>query len=373
VSTIITSVPAHRRVRTPWRLAALLTLLAWPLVLSDPAAPGVAALFLATAMLTALVVRPRVGGALDIALAAIVCLALLLLLPLPPRLAALLRAGGLGNAPTVAPTTPLLLAGGLAVFSTARHVLSRGGLRRLVAGIGGLGVALSAAAVLGLALDAAWTTVATSHVPAWLVMALPTCLSHLLSRTPSEAGRSRGNAQLPRTAALPPGSFAAAPVAAASASAALGLIVAAAHAAALALAIALVPAAYVLLRRRSLSGRARWAAPAIAVVFAAGLADASTGIVQGGAVAATPPFWVQVGTAGAPLALAVLAACAVFVRAATRAMRHERERTRLFIRAGAACGLGAVGVLGLWDAPLASPATTALAAVLAAIVVHERR
>ena len=67
----------------------------------------------------------------------------------------------------------------------------------------------------------------------------------------------------------------------------------------------------------------------------------------------------------------VLAAVA-FVRVARQRLRGDRSGMR-WVRAGAACGLGAVAIQSIWETGLAMSANATLAAVLAAIVVHERR
>ena len=58
-----------------------------------------------------------------------------------------------------------------------------------------------------------------------------------------------------------------------------------------------------------------------------------------------------------------------FVRRARRAMREDRSGM-YWLRLGAASGLVAIAVQGLFEGPLLTPANAALAAVLAAIVVH---
>lgn len=68
---------------------------------------------------------------------------------------------------------------------------------------------------------------------------------------------------------------------------------------------------------------------------------------------------------GVPCALALMA----FVRRARRAMREDRSGM-YWLRLGAASGLVAIAVQGLFEGPLLTPANAALAAVLAAIVVH---
>jgi O-antigen ligase len=67
----------------------------------------------------------------------------------------------------------------------------------------------------------------------------------------------------------------------------------------------------------------------------------------------------------------VLAAVA-FVRVARQRLGVDRSGMR-WVRAGAACGLGAVAIQSIWETGLVMSANAMLAAVLAAIVVHERR
>ncbi len=69
-----------------------------------------------------------------------------------------------------------------------------------------------------------------------------------------------------------------------------------------------------------------------------------------------------------PFALAAVA----FIRAARRSLGTDRSGM-WWVRAGAACGLGAVAIQSIWETGLVMSANAALAAVLAAIVVHERR
>ncbi|HYE89052.1 MAG TPA: O-antigen ligase family protein, partial [Vicinamibacterales bacterium] len=78
-----------------------------------------------------------------------------------------------------------------------------------------------------------------------------------------------------------------------------------------------------------------------------------------------------VAEGGLLLLLPALAAVATFVAAAARAIRRDRTE-RAWMRAGAAAGLIGVAVQSIWEIPLAMPANAVLAAVLAALVVHER-
>ncbi len=74
---------------------------------------------------------------------------------------------------------------------------------------------------------------------------------------------------------------------------------------------------------------------------------------------------------GVLLAGAVILALAAFLRTA-RARLTERPSGLFWIRAGAACGLGAVALQSVWETGLVMPANGALAALLAAIVIFER-
>jgi hypothetical protein len=73
---------------------------------------------------------------------------------------------------------------------------------------------------------------------------------------------------------------------------------------------------------------------------------------------------------GLLLAIPAAVAIGLFVRAAARALRADTSSSR-WIRAGAACGLGALAIQCLWESSLTLPANAGLAAVLAAILVHQ--
>ena len=68
---------------------------------------------------------------------------------------------------------------------------------------------------------------------------------------------------------------------------------------------------------------------------------------------------------GIPVALAL----AAFVRAAWRSLEADRSGV-FWIRAGAASGLCGVAIQSLWETGLTAPANAALAAALAAMVLH---
>jgi len=80
--------------------------------------------------------------------------------------------------------------------------------------------------------------------------------------------------------------------------------------------------------------------------------------------------YLQVASEGGLLVgLPVVLALAAFVRVAWRSL--EMDPSGLFwIRAGAAAGLCGVAVQSLWETGLTAPANAAMAAVLAAMVIH---
>ena len=73
------------------------------------------------------------------------------------------------------------------------------------------------------------------------------------------------------------------------------------------------------------------------------------------------------------LLLSVPAALALAAYARQAARRAREDRSGMFwIRCGALCGLGAAALQSVWETGLTMPANSALAAVLAALAVHER-
>ena len=80
--------------------------------------------------------------------------------------------------------------------------------------------------------------------------------------------------------------------------------------------------------------------------------------------------YLQVAAEGGVLVgLPVFLALAAFARAAANRLAADRSGM-YWIRAGAAAGLAGVAVQSVWETGLTTPANAALAAVLAAIVVH---
>jgi O-antigen ligase len=74
---------------------------------------------------------------------------------------------------------------------------------------------------------------------------------------------------------------------------------------------------------------------------------------------------------GLLLAGAVGLVLAAFARLARQRIASDQSGM-VWIRIGAACGLGAVALQSAWETGLVMPANAALAALLAAVVVHER-
>jgi O-antigen ligase len=74
---------------------------------------------------------------------------------------------------------------------------------------------------------------------------------------------------------------------------------------------------------------------------------------------------------GIALAGVVALAIGLFAAAARRRIAHDASGL-VWIRIGAACGLGALALQSVWETGLVMPANAALAALLASIVLHER-
>jgi O-antigen ligase len=82
--------------------------------------------------------------------------------------------------------------------------------------------------------------------------------------------------------------------------------------------------------------------------------------------------YLQLATEGGLVLVAVFVfSLAGFVRTAYARVTSD-ESGLFWIRVGAACGLAAVALQSLWETGLVMPANAALAALLAALAVHER-
>jgi O-Antigen ligase len=328
----------------------------------------------------------------------------------------------------------IVSAGATAYFWIARAQFRRGGVRFTVRMVSAIGLGLSLLAIAQAATagrDIYWRFrtefegplpfgpfVNRNHFATWVIMALPLCLSYLAARSATRAKepefaspRSRlARAIDPRTAWLM----------AAAATMAVAVLLSLSRSGALALGVS--GAATVLLCRRRLThqrGPRVLAMAALVVVCGlawadipalrgrlagapAGLANRMTiwretiPIVRDFPLTGTGPgtyqramfvyqrstrdvyfnqahnHYLQVAAEGGALLVAVVTiALVAFVRAARE--RLTTETSGLFwMRAGAACGLGAVALQSVWETGLVMPANATLAALLAAIVIHDR-
>ncbi|HSC28642.1 MAG TPA: hypothetical protein VLD67_15300, partial [Vicinamibacterales bacterium] len=145
----------------------MLVLILWPLMAFGGTHASTAVPFGIACVVCALVVRPRLRGQLDAALLLLLSTVALQLTPLPAALVQLLspHAGSVREALTLDPGAtrtslwPLTIddrstvwalveaAGAVALFFAARGQLERGGVRRVVRGIIGIGFAASVLAI----------------------------------------------------------------------------------------------------------------------------------------------------------------------------------------------------------------------------------
>jgi putative inorganic carbon (HCO3(-)) transporter len=328
-----------------------------------------------------------------------------------------------------------VFAGSIAIFWSARTQFRQGGVRQIVRLISMLGFAVSVlaiaqAATAGRRIYWRFSTefegplpfgpfINRNHFATWAIMALPLVLGYLAARAGTRGGRPAhvsGRARIahmidPRTAWLT--------AAAVAILVALLLSLSRSGMTALALSGTLT---FVLARRRLDRQRRRGLIATGVVVLLLGLAWAdipalrerfagtSTGIsnrmtiwretvpaVRDFPVAGTGAgtyqramfmyqrsdrtvfynqahnHYLQAAVEGGALLLAALILClAALVRTARRRLSEDTSAL-LWIRIGAACGLGAVALQSAWETGLVMPANAALAAVLTAIVVCEPR
>jgi O-antigen ligase len=328
----------------------------------------------------------------------------------------------------------IVTAGAVAMFGAARTLFRRGGVRRTVRMVSAAGFAVSLLAIAQAATagrDIYWRFrtefegplpfgpfVNRNHFATWTIMALPLCLGYIAARAGAEtdepghaSARSRlAHAIDPRTSWLM----------AASVAMLVALLLSLSRSGALALGVSAL--ATVALCRQRLDRRRRrrvLAVSAIVVVCALAWADipalrervagAQTGVANRLTIwRETLPivgdFWLtgtgagtyqramfvyqqstravyfnqahnhylQVAAEGGLLLVGtVIVVLAAFVRAARERLTSDGSGV-FWIRAGAACGLGAVALQSVWETGLVMPANAALAALLAALVVHER-
>jgi hypothetical protein len=328
----------------------------------------------------------------------------------------------------------IVTAGATALFWMARAQFRRGGVRQTVRMVSAAGVAVSLLAIAQAATagrDIYWRYrtefegplpfgpfVNRNHFATWAIMALPLCLGYLTARTGAKtdepehaSARTRlAHAIDPRTAWLM----------AASVTMLVALLLSLSRSGALALGISATLTVALCRQRLDRRRRRRVLSTAAAVVVCGLLwadipalrdrvAGAQTGVANRLTIwRETMPivrdFWLTgtgAGTyqrsmfvyqrsnrtvyfnqahnhylqvaaeGGLLLAGAVIIVLAAFVRTARAHLTGDMSGL-FWIRAGAACGLGAVALQSVWETGLVMPANAALAALLAALVVHDR-
>jgi hypothetical protein len=440
---------------------ALFALLIWPLAAFGGRSAATAIPVAVTCLVFAILLQPvfgvrpgpRFGSGFDHAVLALLALSALQLLPLPAAIVALVspHAAVVNNALAIDGRAPgalrpltisqsdtawawIVTVGAAAFFWMAYAQFGRGGVRRTVRLVSGLGFAVSLLAIAQAATagrDVYWRFrtefegplpfgpfINRNHFATWVIMALPLCLGYLAARSGARrrppghtSTRSRlAHAIDPRTAWLM----------AAAVTMLLALLLSLSRSGALALGVAAAGTA-VLCRRRLDRQRRRRLMAAAAIVVLLGLAwadipalrervaGAQTGManrltIWRETIPIVGDFWLTgtgAGTyqramfayqrsprtvyfnqahnhylqlaseGGLLLVVPVLVVLAAFVRAARARLRSDASGL-FWIRAGAACGLGAVALQSVWETGLVMPANASLAALLAALTVHER-
>ena len=328
-----------------------------------------------------------------------------------------------------------VLVGGITLFWGTRAQLREGGVRRLVRLVSLLGLlvsllAIAQAATAGRAIYWRFPTefegplpfgpfVNRNHFATWVVMALPLCFGYIAARAGVHAhGANLASARERAVRRLDPRSGW---LLTAATSMLLALFLSLSRSALFALALSALLTVSIG-RRRAHRKRALWMLVTAGGVLLAALLWSDVP-AMGGRMAAigtalddrliiwreTLPivrdFW-AVGTGsgtyqtamlvyqqsdrsvyfnqahnhylqvlaegGLAMTAILIVALAAGVRGAAARMR-EVDAGLWWIRAGAACGLAAVAFQSVWETGLVMPANAALAAILAAILLHDRR
>ena len=327
----------------------------------------------------------------------------------------------------------LVVLGAFALFVAARRVFAYGGTRSTVRGISAAGLGLSAvalaqAATAGRLIYWRFPTeyegplpfgpfVNRNHFATWAIMAAPLCLGYIVARA-DRTDRPDITNWRTRVARLADGRTLWLTAAAAMMIGAL--LATSSRSGILSLAMATIVSA-VLWGPRFAARRRWWAALTLAVAIGLGAAQADLPALAERARASgssidnrvriwrdTLPivadFWVtgtgagtyrtamlyyqrsdrvvqfnqahnhylQVAAEGGGLLLGLIGCALVALGGAVRRHASADIRGTQWIRAGAATGLIAVALQSIWETGLVMPANAALAAVLAAIAVHER-
>ena len=329
----------------------------------------------------------------------------------------------------------IVTVGALALFVSARALLARAGVRHVIRGITTLGfgcaaLAIAQAATAGRSIYWTFPTEYEGPLPfgpfvnrnqfaTWIIMAVPLSVGYIAARMGGRAGAPVARHRRARLAQLAAGRMTWLTIARAVMIAALLLSASRSGLSALAaatftMAVATRPRASHARRRRVLAlvvlmlALALWRAdiPGLAGRFA----QVETGIqgrvrIWTDTLPVVRNFWLTgtgVGTfrtsmliyqrsdradvqfnqahnhylqaaaeGGVLLVLPVVLALAALARLILVRMAADRAGV-FWIRAGAACGLLAVALQSFWETGLVMPANAAMAAVVAAIAVHER-
>jgi O-antigen ligase len=329
----------------------------------------------------------------------------------------------------------LVATGAIALFFAARAIFSFGWVRQTVRSISAIGLAVSAVAIAQAATAGRYIYwhfpteyegplpfgpfVNRNHFATWTIMAAPLCLGYIAARAskpePGQAGLANRRTRFARLAdgrTLWLTAAGAVMISALLLSLSRSGIVSLAGAAAV---------SAIFLRRRARAGRGWWLAAALVVTVGLGLVRADLPAVAdrftrsgssvenrvriwrdtlpivrdfwltgtGAGTYRTAMFYYQrsdrivqfnqahnhylQAAAEGGVVLLTLTACALIalVRTVRRHLVADVHGT-YWIRAGATAGLVAVALQSLWETGLVMPANAALAAVLAAVAVHER-
>jgi O-antigen ligase len=329
----------------------------------------------------------------------------------------------------------VIVLGTIALFFTARTIVTSGGLRQTVRGISALGfvfsaLALAQAATAGRFIYWRYRTeyegplpfgpfVNRNHFATWVVMAAPLCFGYMMARrSAAEEATAPFVSRRTRFARMADGRTAWLAAAGAMMLAALLASLSRSGIVAFTAASALFAVAH---RGHSTVRRVSWGAAVLVLIvgFALSRADipalaerlgqSGTGVrdrvtIWSDTLPMMKDFWLTgtgVGTyrtamlfyqradrsvqfnqahnhylqaaaeGGIVLAGFIVAMLVALTQGIRRQLTTESSGT-YWIRAGAACGLLAAALQALWETGLVMPANAALAAVLAAIASHER-
>jgi O-antigen ligase len=329
----------------------------------------------------------------------------------------------------------LVAIGAIALFFAARTVLTSGGVRQTVRGISAIGlvvsgVAIAQAATAGRKIYWFFPTeyegplpfgpfVSRNHFATWTIMAAPVCLGYILARA-GKARASHAESANPRTRLARLADGRALWLTVAGAAMIGALLLSLSRSGIVSLAGATIASA-LLLRPRTSSGRGWWLAAALIVTVGLGVSRADLPALadrftrSGSSVENRVRIWrdtlpvvrdfwltgtgvgtyrtamlyyqrservvqfnqahnhyLQATAEGGVVLLALIACASVALARLVRQRMVTDTSGYYWIRAGAATGLLAVALQSLWETGLVMPANAGLAAVLAAVAVHER-